>query len=422
MIRTASAVRRRARIRRSTLLGFLAVMGPGIITGFAGNDAGGVTTYTAVGAHYGFAMLWLLLLSTAGLLVIQEMCARMGAVTGKGLSDLIRERFGVRWTIVAMIALLVANGSNVVAEFAGAAAALELLGVQRIVTVIAVAGFVLWLVARGSYRVAERAFLAISLVFLAYPVTAFLAGPPWGEVLRETALPSFRLEGPYLFLFVATVGTTITPYMQLFAQSATVDKGVTVQELGAARADAYIGAVFSNLVAYFIIVVTATTLYPQGITVQTAADAARALTPLAGERAGLLFAIGLFGASVLAAAVLPLATSYTICGALGWERRLGTRFSDAHQFYSIIAFLVVMGAAITLLPVPLIPLIVGAQVLNGFLLPVILIFILRLVNDRSLMGEHVNGPVYNVLAWGTTVFIGALSLILLGVTFLGLGG
>jgi len=404
------------------LLRFLVIVGPGIVTAQAGNDAGGIATYSSVGAAYGYSLLWMMVVITLSLGIVQEMCARMGAVTGKGLAELIRERFGIRWTLVAMLTVLVANGGVVVSEFAGAAAALELLGVQRIVTVIAVAGFVLWLVARGSYRVAERAFLAISLVFLAYPVTAFLAGPPWGEVLRETALPSFRLQGPYLFLFVATVGTTITPYMQLFAQSATVDKGVTVQELGAARADAYIGAVFSNLVAYFIIVVTATTLYPQGITVQTAADAARALTPLAGERAGLLFAIGLFGASVLAAAVLPLATSYTICGALGWERRLGTRFSDAHQFYSIIAFLVVMGAAITLLPVPLIPLIVGAQVLNGFLLPVILIFILRLVNDRSLMGEHVNGPVYNVLAWGTTVFIGALSLILLGVTFLGLGG
>ncbi|OLD52287.1 MAG: Mn transporter [Chloroflexi bacterium 13_1_40CM_2_70_6] len=404
------------------LLRFLVIVGPGIVTAQAGNDAGGIATYSSVGAAYGYSLLWMMVVITLSLGIVQEMCARMGAVTGKGLAELIRERFGIRWTLVAMLTVLVANGGVVVSEFAGAAAALELLGVQRIVTVIAVAGFVLWLVARGSYRVAERAFLAISLVFLAYPVTAFLAGPPWGEVLRETALPSFRLEGPYLFLFVATVGTTITPYMQLFAQSATVDKGVTVQELGAARADAYIGAVFSNLVAYFIIVVTGTILYPQGTTVQTAADAARALTPLAGERAGLLFAIGLFGASVLAAAVLPLATSYTICGALGWERRLGTRFSDAHQFYSIIAFLVVMGAAITLLPVPLIPLIVGAQVLNGFLLPVILIFILRLVNDRSLMGEHVNGPVYNVLAWGTTVFIGTLSLILLGVTFLGLGG
>lgn|SRR2546428_691432 len=420
MIATVDRLRTGTIKRR--LLRFLVIVGPGIVTAQAGNDAGGIATYSSVGAAYGYSLLWMMVVITLSLGIVQEMCARMGAVTGKGLAELIRERFGIRWTLVAMLTVLVANGGVVVSEFAGAAAALELLGVQRIVTVIAVAGFVLWLVARGSYRVAERAFLAISLVFLAYPVTAFLAGPPWGEVLRETALPSFRLEGPYLFLFVATVGTTITPYMQLFAQSATVDKGVTVQELGAARADAYIGAVFSNLVAYFIIVVTGTILYPQGTTVQTAADAARALTPLAGERAGLLFAIGLFGASVLAAAVLPLATSYTICGALGWERRLGTRFSDAHQFYSIIAFLVVMGAAITLLPVPLIPLIVGAQVLNGFLLPVILIFILRLVNDRSLMGEHVNGPVYNVLAWGTTVFIGALSLILLGVTFLGLGG
>lgn len=420
MIATVDRLRTGTIKRR--LLRFLVIVGPGIVTAQAGNDAGGIATYSSVGAAYGYSLLWMMVVITLSLGIVQEMCARMGAVTGKGLAELIRERFGIRWTLVAMLTVLVANGGVVVSEFAGAAAALELLGVQRIVTVIAVAGFVLWLVARGSYRVAERAFLAISLVFLAYPVTAFLAGPPWGEVLRETALPSFRLEGPYLFLFVATVGTTITPYMQLFAQSATVDKGVTVQELGAARADAYIGAVFSNLVAYFIIVVTGTILYPQGTTVQTAADAARALTPLAGERAGLLFAIGLFGASVLAAAVLPLATSYTICGALGWERRLGTRFSDAHQFYSIIAFLVVMGAAITLLPVPLIPLIVGAQVLNGFLLPVILIFILRLVNDRSLMGEHVNGPVYNVLAWGTTVFIGTLSLILLGVTFLGLGG
>jgi len=418
----AAADRLRPRTARRRILRFLLVVGPGIVTAQAGNDAGGIATYSSVGAAYGYSLLWMMVVITISLAIVQEMCARMGAVTGKGLAELIRERFGLRWTLVAMVTVLVANGGVVVSEFAGAAAALELLGVQRIVTVIAVAGFVLWLVARGSYRVAERAFLAISLVFLAYPVTAFLAGPNWGEVLRETALPSFRLEAPYLFLFVATVGTTITPYMQLFAQSATVDKGVTAQELGAARADAYIGAFFSNLVAYFIIVATGTTLFPGGITVQTAADAARALAPLAGERAGLLFAIGLFGASVLAAAVLPLATSYTICGALGWERRLGTRFSDAHQFYSIIAFLVVLGAVITLLPVPLIPLIVAAQVLNGFLLPVILVFILRLVNDRTLMGEHVNGPLYNLLAWGTTAFVGAISLILLGVTFLGLGG
>jgi len=422
VIRTATAVRRRARIRRSTLLSFLAVMGPGIITGFAGNDAGGVTTYTAVGAHYGFAMLWLLLLSTAGLLVIQEMCARMGAVTGKGLSDLIRERFGVRWTIVAMVALLIANGSNVVAEFAGVAASLELLGVERIVSVPA-AALVIWaLVVFFSYRVVERTLFVLVLAFVAYPVSALIVKPDWAAVATGIAIPTLPTEQAALIAALALVGTTITPYMMFYIQASIVDKGIGRDLYRFARVDVALGAILTGLNGFFIIVVAGAVLFPHHVNVNSAADAAQALGPLAGGQAKLLFGIGLFGASLLAATVMPLSTSYAICEAFGWEAGISKDFREAPVFMGLFTLLLVIGSLVVLSPsVPLIPLILVSQNVNGLLLPIVLVFILKLAGDRGLMGEQANSRMSQVIGVGTAVGASALSIALVAVTLLGAG-
>jgi len=395
-------------------------MGPGLITGFAGNDAGGVTTYTSVGAHYGYAMLWLLVLSTVGLIVIQEMCARMGAVTGKGLSDLIRERFGVRWTIVAMLALLVANGSNIVAEYAGIAASLELFHVQRIVSV-PIAAVLIWvLVVFFSYRIVERALFVLVLAYIAYPISAFIVGPPWGEVVRDTVLPSLPLGQAALVAALALVGTTITPYMQFYIQASVVDKGIDKEQYRFERVDVLLGAILTGLNGFFIIVVAGAVLHPAGIHVDSAADAAQALGPLAGQQAQLLFGVGLFGASLLAATIMPLSTSYAICEAFGWESGISKNFREAPVFMGLFTLLVVVGALIVLFPsVPLIPVILVSQNLNGLLLPIVLVFILMLAGDRRIMGEHANGRVSQVIGIGTAVGASALSIALVAITILG---
>jgi Mn2+/Fe2+ NRAMP family transporter len=422
VIRTAAAVRRRTRIRRASILAFLAVMGPGIITGFAGNDAGGVTTYTAVGAHYGFQMLWLLLLSTAGLLVIQEMCARMGAVTGKGLSDLIRERFGVRWTIVAMLALLIANGSNIVAEYAGIAASLELFNVQRIVSV-PIAAVLIWvLVVFFSYRIVERALFVLVLAYVAYPISAFIVGPPWGEVVRDTVIPTLPVEQAALIAALALVGTTITPYMQFYIQASVVDKGIDREQYRFERVDVLLGAILTGLNGFFIVVVAGAVLHPAGVHVDSAADAARALLPLAGQQAQLLFGVGLFGASLLAATIMPLSTSYAICEAFGWESGISKNFREAPVFMGLFTLLVVVGALIVLSPnVPLIPVILVSQNVNGLLLPIVLVFILMLAGDRRIMGEHANGRFSQWIGIGTAVGASVLSIALVAITILGTG-
>jgi len=413
VIRTAAAVRRRARVRRASILAFLAVMGPGIITGFAGNDAGGVTTY-------GFEMLWLLLLSTAGLLVIQEMCARMGAVTGKGLSDLIRERFGVRWTIVAMLALLVANGSNIVAEYAGIAASLELFHVQRIVSV-PIAAVLIWvLVVFFSYRIVERALFVLVLAYIAYPISAFIVGPPWGDVVRDSVIPTLPVEQAALIAALALVGTTITPYMQFYIQASVVDKGIDKEQYRFERVDVLLGAILTGLNAFFIVVVAGAVLHPAGVHVDSAADAARALLPLAGQQAQLLFGVGLFGASLLAATIMPLSTSYAICEAFGWESGISKNFREAPVFMGLFTLLVVVGALIVLSPsVPLIPVILVSQNVNGLLLPIVLVFILMLAGDRRIMGEHANGRFSQMVGIGTAVGASALSIALVAITILG---
>ena len=420
MIRTAAAVRRRTRLRRASILAFLAVMGPGIITGFAGNDAGGVATYTAVGAHYGFQLLWLLLLSTAGLLVVQEMCARMGAVTGKGLSDLIRERFGVRWTIVAMLALLIANGSNIVAEYAGIAASLELFHVQRIVSVPITAVLIWVLVVFFSYRIVERALFVLVLAYIAYPISAFLVGPPWGEVVRDTVIPTLPIGQAALIAALALVGTTITPYMQFYIQASVVDKGIDKEQYRFERVDVLLGAILTGVNGFFIIVVAGAVLHPAGIHVDSAADAAQALGPLAGQQAQLLFGVGLFGASLLAATIMPLSTSYAICEAFGWESGISKNFREAPVFMGLFTLLVVVGALIVLSPsVPLIPVILVSQNVNGLLLPIVLVFILKLAGDRRIMGDHANGRVSQVVGIGTVIGASTLSIALVAITILG---
>lgn len=395
-------------------------MGPGIITGFAGNDAGGVTTYTAVGAHYGFSLLWLLLLSTMGLMVIQEMCARMGAVTGKGLSDLIRERFGVRWTIVAMVALLVANGSNVAAEYAGIAASLELLGIQRIVSVPLAAVVIWFLVVFFSYRVVERALFVLVLAFIAYPVSAIIVRPDWDAVARGLVIPSIPTAQTALVAALALVGTTITPYMQFYMQASIVDKGIDAQQYRFARVDVLLGSILTGANGFFILVVAGAVLFPAGIAVTSAADAAQALGPLAGAGAKLLFGVGLFGASLLAATVMPLSTSYAVCEAFGWESGISKDFREAPVFMGLFTLLLLIGAAVVLIPgLPLIPLILVSQNVNGLLLPIVLVFVLRLAGDRSIMGDQRNGPLATVIGTGTAVMASALSLGLVLVTVLG---
>ena len=411
--RSAQRVRRRIE-RRPRLLIYLAIFGPGVITASAGNDAGGIATFASVGADHGYQLLWVLIPLTFSLGIVQEMCARMGVVTGKGLADLIRERFGVRWTALVMLALLVANGGVTVSEFVGIAAAMELFGIARYISVPIAAIAIWWLIVKGSYQRVERVFLAMSLVFLGYVVAAFLSHPAWTTVARELVHPHFELAPAYLFTFVAVIGTTISPYMQVFIQSSVVEKGVRPEIYRLTRIDVWVGTIFAILIVFFIVISTAATLHVRGEHVDSAAEAAHALRPLAGAYAESLFAIGLFGASMLAAGVLPLATAYSISEALGFEKGVSSSFREAPIFVGIFTFLVALGALIGMMPgLPLIRVLLVTQVINGVLLPVILFAVLRLVNDRELMGEYVNGLVYNLAAWATAIIVSALSLLMI---------
>jgi NRAMP (natural resistance-associated macrophage protein)-like metal ion transporter len=394
------------------LLIYLAILGPGMITANAGNDAGGIATFASVGAEFGYQLLWILIPITISLGIVQEMCARMGAVTGKGLADLIRERFGVRWTALVMLALLIANAGVTVSEFVGIAAATELFGIYRFISVPIAAVLIWWLIVKGSYQRVERAFLLMSLVFLGYIVSAFLSKPDWTEVAVGLVRPTFKLEQTFLFSFVAIVGTTISPYMQVFVQSSVVEKGVTAEDYVKTKVDVWVGTIFAILIVFFIVVSTAATLHKSGIQITSAADAARALSPLAGKYAELLFGVGLFGASMLAAGVLPLATAYSISEALGFEKGVSRSFREAPIFLGVFTFLVAVGAAIAVIPnLPLIRVLLVTQVINGLLLPVVLFAVLKLVNDRELMGSRVNGPLYNLAAWLTVIIVTGLSLL-----------
>ncbi len=405
---------RNAASRRRGVLAYLAIIGPGMVAANAGNDAGGIATYASAGADYGYQLLWTLIPLVFALGIVQETCARMGAITGKGLSDLIREQFGVRWMALVMLALLIANGGVTVSEFVGIAAATEIFGVPRYVSVPLAALAVWWLVVKGSYRRVERIFLVMSLVFLGYIVSAFLARPAWHEVGSAVIHPEIKFGGGYLFTLVALIGTTISPYMQVFVQSSVVEKGVTEEDYNLTRADVWIGTVFAISVAFFITVATAATLHKAGVRIESAEDAARALEPLAGQYAKLLFGVGLFGASMLAAGVLPLATAYSISEALGFEKGVSRSFREAPIFLGIFTFLIAVGGLIAIVPgLPLINVLLFTQVINGLLLPVLLIAILLLVNNKDLMGDHRNGRVYNAATWLTVVVVSLLSLLFL---------
>jgi Mn2+/Fe2+ NRAMP family transporter len=424
-LRLRGWLRLRGRFRgRRNLLAFLAVMGPGLISGIAGNDAGGITTYSVLGAETGLRLLWLFPITIVILAIVQEMAGRLGVVTGQGLSDLIRDRFGVRWTVFAMTVLLVANAANTVAEFSGAAAATEIFGVSRYLTVPIVA-IVIWALVlfAPSYRAVERVFLATAAVFIGYIASAFLAKPDWSAVGTALVTPTFDASPSVVLLMVALVGTTITPYMQFYLQSAVAEKGIGEEELGLERADAIGGAIWTNVVAVFIVVATAATLFVANVHIATAGDAAKALEPLAGNLAAALFGIGLFGASVLAATIMPISTAYMICEAFGWESGVGKRFSDAPAFFVIYTLVLFVGALVVLIPgLDLIPVIVGSQNLQGLLLPIVLVFMVLLVNDERLMGKHRNGRVGNVLAWAAVGLVVILDAILLGVTVLAVAG
>ena len=421
---TPDVLRLRGRFRgRRGLVAFLAVMGPGLIAGIAGNDAGGIATYSIMGAQTGLSLLWIFPITIAILAIVQEMAARLGVVTGQGLSDLIRDRFGVRPTAFAMVILLVANLANTVAEFSGAAAALEIFGVSRYLVVPVVAIGIWALVIKASYRTVERVFLSVIVVFLAYVASAILAKPDWGAVGHALVTPSLDLAPAQLLLLVAVVGTTITPYMQFYLTSAVAEKGIGPDELGLERADAIGGSVWTNVIAIFIVVAAATTIGVTSGTIASAADAAKALEPVAGKLAEGLFAVGLFGASVLAATIMPLSTAFVICEAFGWESGVDKRFVDARAFFSIYTFVLIAGALVVLIPgLDLLPLIVASQNLQGLLLPVVLIFMVLLINDARLMGEHRNGRIGNVLAWSAIGLVIALDAVLLGVAALGAVG
>jgi Mn2+/Fe2+ NRAMP family transporter len=418
-----AALARRARLRprsrhAARLLALLAILGPGLIAANAGNDAGGIATYATVGARYGYDLIWMMVLITVSLIVVQQMAARMGAVTGKGLAELIREQYGVRWSTLSTVSVLVANLGICISEFVGIGAALSLAHVPKYLSV-PVAAVVVWLlVVRGSYRSAERIFVLMALPFFAYPAAAILAHPDWLAVGRATVAPHVQLTSGYLFLFVATAGTTITPFMQLYLQSAVVERGIGPDELPQENAEVVVGSVFANLVAVFIIVATGATLYVHGHhTVSSAADAARALEPFAGRYAEALFAVGLLGASLLAAAILPVTAAYVVAETFGFEKGMSRRPKEAPVFVGVVSALIAIGTIVALVPgVPVIGLLLVVQVINGVLLPVTLCFIWRLSSSRELMGAYANGRVFGLLAAATVVVTSALSLLLLAVT------
>jgi Mn2+/Fe2+ NRAMP family transporter len=397
---------------------YLAILGPGIIAANAGNDASGIATYSATGAAYGYSMLWIFVPMLLSLILVQEMCVRMGVVTGQGLSDLIREQFGVRWTALVMFTLLVANTGVIISEFVGIAQASELLNVPRYITIPLAAGLIWWLVVRGSQKGVERVFIAMSLVFLAYIFAAFLARPDWAAVAEGFVRPEIRSDSVYLFTVMALIGTTITPFMQVYVQSSTVEKRLDVDDLKLARADVIFGTIFAGAIAAFIVICTAATLHMTGTTtIDSAATAAESLAPVAGNYAKYLFAIGLLGAAMLAMGVLPLATAYSVSEALGFEKGVSRSFREAPIFLGTFTALIVVGAAVALIPgIPQIRLLLFTQCVNGLLLPVLLIAILQLVNNGEIMGEYRNRLRHNIFAVGATLVVSALSLMLIGKT------
>jgi len=406
------------RITLAQLAIFLGVLGPGIITANVDNDAGGITTYSIAGAYFGYSLLWALIPITIALFVVQEMCARMGVVTGKGLADLIREYFGVKLTVILLLGIIVANLGTTTAEFAGIAASMEIFGVSKYISVPLAAALVWLVIVKGNYRSIEKIFLLASFVYVTYIISGLLLRPNWSFLFAQTITPTVRLDSGYLFMIVGIVGTTIAPWMQFYLQSTMVEKGVKISEYKYAKWDVYIGCIITDVVSYFIIFTCAATIYAYGIRIETAKDAALALYPLAGAYAASLFAFGLLNASLFAASILPLSTAYVLCEGRGWDSGLNKRFRDAPQFYTLYTLLIVIGATIILIPdAPLLLIMVLSQVINGSLLPLVLVFMLILINNKKLMGEYTNSRAFNIVAWSTTIIMSILTLMLVVTAF-----
>ena len=403
---------------RTRIMLFLAVLGPGIITANVDNDAGGILTYSQAGAQFGYTLLWTMLPITLALMVVQEMSARMAVVTGKGLSDLIREEFGLRMTFFTMFLLVIVNYGNVVTEFSGIAGSMQLFHLSKYISVPICAVIVWLLVVKGDYKVVEKVFLAASVFYLAYIATGIVSHPDWSQSLRATVMLPERSvwrDHAYIYMIVGVIGTTIAPWMQFYLQSSIVEKGVSIRQYKASRLDVVVGCFFTDLVAWFIIVACAATLYVHGMRdIQVPADAAGAMKPLAGDFAFILFAAGLFNASLFAASILPLSTAYTVCEGMGFESGVDKSFKEAPFFYWLYTGLIVLGAGLVLIPnFPLVRFVLLSQVLNGILLPVIMIFMLRLINKKELMGSHTNSHWFNAVAWVTAAIVIVLSLVLM---------
>ncbi len=392
---------------------FLAIIGPGIITANVDNDAGGITTYSLAAANYGYSILWMMIPTTIALVVVQEMCARMGAVTGKGLSDLIRESFGVKVTFYVMIALLLTNMGNSISEFAGIAASLEIFGISKYISVPVSAILVWLLIVKGSYKVVEKVFLVACLVYIAYPIAAYMAGPDWKVVMKAAVTPSFNTDSAYLMTLIGIVGTTIAPWMQFYQQAAVVEKGITADQYNFSRIDVIFGCIMAIVVAFFMMVACASTIHLHGLKIETAADAALALKPLVGQYASTLFAFGLFNASLFGACILPLSTAYYICEGMGWESGVNKDFEQAPQFFWLFTIIIAISAGLILIPnAPLMTIMFISQVVNGAVLPFVLIFMIKLINDKNLMGTYVNGPAFNLIAWLTVVTMILLTVVM----------
>lgn len=395
------------------------ILGPGLITANAGNDAGGVTTYSVLGAQYGYSMLWGLFAIGIGLAVIQEMNARMAVVTGKGLSDLIRERYGVKWALFAMLVLIVANLGVCIGDFAGIAASLELFKISKYISIPLISFFIPFILMKGDYKTAEKVFLGLTLTFFSYVATAFLVHPNWSNVFHNVVKPNIRFTKDYSLALIGMVGTTITPYMQFYLQSSIVDKGISLKDYKYQRLDVYLGTIWGVLTAIFITICTAETLHKFGLSINTAQDAAMALKPLAGSYSFILFAVGLFGASFLACSVIPLSTSYAVCEAFGFESGLNNKIKEAPVFFALFLFIIVISGIIVLVPgISLIKIILATQQLAGILCPIILLFMISLVNDKEVMGEHTNGFLQNLIAKATVTLIIALTVVTLVTLFI----
>jgi len=416
----------RPNVWRSVIM-FLSIVGPGIITANADNDVGGILTYSQAGAQFGYSLLWLLVPVTIALVVVQEMCARMGAVTGKGLADLIRENFGVKVTFWCLMLFVLGDVGNTATEFAGVASSAPIFGgylhvpngeAFKIALVLGSATLVFLTVTRGSAKLVERIFFVCCFVYISYIVSAFVVHPDWNEVLRQSLVPHWQPSKAYILMIIAVIGTTISPWMQFYIQAAVVDKGVHRGDYAYSRLDVVAGGIWTDVIAYFIIVSCAATIFVHNlhaahpVAVKDVGDVAAALVPIAGKFASLLFALGLLNAAVFTASILPLSTAYYVCEAFGFERGVDKRYGEAPVFYSFYLALIAVGAGAVIVPgAPLLAIIFYSQVLNGMLLPIVLVLMLLLINNKHIMGSWTNGPLFNIIAWGTAVIVGLLTIV-----------